>query len=219
MKRWTTRQALSGNLTSPAGFNDEFRNQQSSITTLDRTQLPTASVDESNLKDYAIHRIWYDKDFPTGGEQTVDKDTSVSVNMWESSTAQVHAGGWTSIGTVPLTGFSGGSLFLEWTFNAYVQNIFAKGANDGRPGSPAYMRARILVNGVVIVERRGTSYHEHMRVTGSQQFPPGDLSVDFQFRLTELSQDGAVNVSGLLNTNLMQAHLWNSRYLAFGRWR
>ena len=149
----------------------------------------------------------------------MDKDTSVSVNMWESSTAQVHAGGWTSIGTVPLTGFSGGSLFLEWTFNAYVQNIFAKGANDGRPGSPAYMRARILVNGVVIVERRGTSYHEHMRVTGSQQFPPGDLSVDFQFRLTELSQDGAVNVSGLLNTNLMQAHLWNSRYLAFGRWR
>lgn len=213
MKKWTQRQARSGNLVSPDAFNKEFRAQQSSITTLDRTQYPPAILDDANLTDYALHRVWHG----TTAEQTADVDTAVASNMWRASTFQVHAGGWTLADSATLTGFKGGNLYIEWAFNAYVQNIFARGNNDGYPGSPAYLRARILINGVSLVERRGTAYHEHMRVLGAGQFPPGDLAAQLEFRLTEGSQDCALTLPA--GFHLLQAHIWNIRYLGIGRWR
>jgi hypothetical protein len=218
MKKWTHREARSGNTVDPEGFNAEFRAQQSSATTIDRDQAPGGFVDDTRLASGALHLVWADSDYPTGGEQTADADTSVAGNMWISSTFQVHAGGWTNIGAaITLTGFKGGSLFFEWSCNAYVSNIFARGANDGFPGSPAYLRMRVLVNGVPLCERRGTAYHEHSRLFGTNIFPPGDLSVEMQFRLTEGSEDCALTTNA--GDNLMQAHVYSSRYLAVGRFR
>ncbi len=221
MKKWTQREARSGNTVSPDSLNDEFRAQQSSITTLDRSQLPTAFVDRTRLADGSLHRVYLDDSYPGDGEQEADEDTDVAANMWRASTFQVHTGGWTSIGSaVTLTGFAGGSLFVEWSCNAFVSNIFARGVNDGYPGSPAYMRTRIVVNGVVVAERRGTASHEHTRLFGTAVFPSGDLTLELQFRLTEGSEDCALRLSGIgPNKNLMQAHIWNSRYLAVGRFR
>ena len=48
MKHWTQRQALTGVSVSPDSINDELRAQQSSITTLDRTQIPVNLVDHTN---------------------------------------------------------------------------------------------------------------------------------------------------------------------------
>ena len=49
-KKWTEREALSGGTVEPDSLTDEFRAQQSSITTLDREQLPDAFVDTTRLK-------------------------------------------------------------------------------------------------------------------------------------------------------------------------
>jgi hypothetical protein len=220
MKKWTHRDARSGNTVSPDGFNDEFRAQQSSITTIDRDQIPASFVDEARLEPGAILRTYADDQYPAAsdGQQDADADTSVASNMWIASTFQVHAGGWTNVGsTITLSNFGGGSLFFEWSCNAYVSNIFARGANDGFPGSPAYMRLRILVNGVTLAERRGTAYHEHSRLFGTDVFAPGDLSVDLQFRLTEPSEDCAWSLPS--GDNLLQAHIYSSRYFAVGRFR
>ena len=57
MKKWTQRDATTGGSVSPGAVNDELRAQQSSITTLDRDQLPPAYVTTNRLKDYALLRV------------------------------------------------------------------------------------------------------------------------------------------------------------------
>ena len=95
MKKWTHRDARSGNTVSPDGFNDEFRAQQSSITTIDRDQIPASFVDEARLEPGAILRTYADDQYPAAsdGQQDADADTSVASNMWIASSFQVHAGG------------------------------------------------------------------------------------------------------------------------------
>ena len=73
MKHWAQRQATSGGTLEPSAVNDELRAQQSSITTLDRDQLPDNCADEARVKDYALLRSYVDAQYPTGGEQ----DTAV----------------------------------------------------------------------------------------------------------------------------------------------
>jgi hypothetical protein len=106
---------------------------------------------------------------------------------------------------------------MEYGCNTYANNIFADGVNDGRPGSPAYVRLRILVNGITLAERRGKAAHGRCRVFGSLQLPAGDLTVNLQFKLTEASEDAALVT--LAGGHLMQAHIYAGRYLAIGRWR
>lgn len=220
MKHWTTRQAVARSVIAPDTINDELAVSQSSITTLDRSQMPPDWCNASRLEDYALHRVYQDPLYPLsrGGEQTADQDTSVPNNSWISSTIQVHLGDWTNIGpAVPLPGFKGGSLYMEYGCNSYANNIFADGINDGRPGSPAYVRLRILVNGITLAERRGKASHGRCRVFGSLQLPAGDLTVNLQFKLTEASEDAALVT--LAGGHLMQAHIYAGRYLAIGRWR
>jgi len=217
MKRWTQREARAGGALSPDALNDEIRGQQSSITTLDREQLPSGWVGSTHLKAGALHRVWAASALPSGGEQTTHRDQTTPDSSWGCVTIPVSPGGWQSIGTATIAPFLGGSLFVEWSANTYAQNIFALGVNDGSPGSPNYVGMRILANGVTIAERQGGAYHQSVRVVGSAPLPAGPVTLDFQWRFTPPSEDAAITTSG--GNTVPYAHIWNSRYLAIGRWK
>jgi hypothetical protein len=139
--------------------------------------------------------------------------------MWQGISYQGATGAWQSLSSAgaTLSGFKGGSLFLEWSGCGYIYPAFADTLALDYPFNPKYLRLRILVNGVVLCERRGCYTHEHFRVFGSQQFPPGDLNVRFQFKVTPNGPDDALTVSG--GNNVMQAHLYSNKFLAIGRFR
>lgn len=221
MKRWTVQQAMPGAATTPDLINSEMRSAQSSAQTLDRTQLPSNWVDHTRLKDGALHQVWASAAYPAGGEQVRERDTGTPDNTFISSTIQVAVsiGSWVSIANAPLvlSGFKGGNLFFEWSCNVFANNIFARGVNDDYPGSPNYVRLRIVVNGVVIAERRGASAHQTTRLVGTADLPAGDLSVELQYQLTGPSEDAAAKTDA--GNNVPYGHLYNSRYLAIGRYR
>ena len=173
MKKWTKRDATLEAAVSPAAVNDELRASQSSITTLDRDQLPAEFVDQARLETYALHRVYVADKWGTG-EQTSAADAEVLPRAWRAATYQTYTGGWlpgVAGTTVDLTGFKGGHLFIEWSGNAYVFGPMADGANQTHPGTPRHMRLRILVSGVVLAEQRGPAYHESFRIFGTGVFP------------------------------------------------
>jgi hypothetical protein len=222
MKRWTQQQARAGGAVEPGLVNAELTAQQSSATTLDRAQLPAGLVAAARLKDGALHQIWQDRSYPSGGEQALERDTDVPTAGWISSTIQVQSGGWTSITSSPLllTGFKGGNLFVEWSCNVWAYNAFVHGINDASPYSPNYVNLRCVVNGTVIAERRGGACHQTSRLIGNVQLPAGDVSVSFQYRLTSPSQDWASNLDSSVGSyHTPYGHLWNSRYFILGRHR
>ena len=219
-KKWTQRESTAGLTVSPELVNTELRAQQSAITSLDRTQLPANSVDDTRLKDYALHRVYAEKLYPSGGsspgEQDAARDADVGTIGWISETLQVQTGGWRNVSTPFEIDFAGGQLFVEWSCNVYAHNIFALGLNDGLPGTPNTVRLRILVNGVNIAERRGGYGHQTSRLMASQLFPQGTLEIALQFKSTPASQDCADTDSG---DNTPYCHVWNNRYLIVGRHR
>ena len=220
MKKWTQRQADTGGAVSPGAINDEMRAQQSSITTLDRSQLPANFVDEARLELFSLHRVWAVDRWGSTGEQTADTDSDVTTaRSWRAATYQTYSGGWQSgtSGAITLTGFKGGHLYIEWSGNSYVFGALADGVNASFPFNPKYMRLRIVVNGVLVAERRGPAYHEHWRIFGTGVFPPGDLAIDLQWRLVEPSIDDALEVT--TGENVVQGHIYSQKYLAVGRFR
>ena len=223
MKRWAQRDATTGGTLSPGAVNDELRAQQSSITTIDREQLPEGYVTESRLKDYAILRGYIADQHPTGGQQntvTFDPSSDPTSNSWNAAAFRVYPGGWQNVSTssaVTLAGFKGGHLHIEWAGNGYIFGAMADGLNVPTPKTPRYLNLRITANGVTLVEKRGPGCHEAFRVIGSSLVPQGDISVRFQWRITGPSQDDKnVTTAGMPVT---QAHLYSMRYLAIGRWR
>lgn len=220
-KKWTKHQALTGNALSPDSVNDELRAHQSSITTLDRDQLPTDYVNTTRLTDNALHRVWVSDRFPTtadrGGEQT-NRDTDTPARTWDAITYQSSAGSWESVGSgTTLTGFKGGNLFIEWSGCGFIYPAFSDTASLDFPNNPKYLKLRILVAGTVVAERRGVSMHEHFRVFGTAQLPAGDHDVQFQFLVTPNGPDDAlIDIPG---DSVMQAHLYSNKYFAIGRWR
>jgi len=224
VKHWTTRQASASNTVSPDLLNKEFTADRSSITTLSREQVPANFIDETRLEDYALHQVWEDRLYPnsSGGQQNADADPDAFVDTWRASTQQVHAGGWTNINTQPITlsGFKGGSLYFEYGANVFAYTYFQyTGDPNDRPGAPNYVALRILVNGITLVERRGVSGIGRSRIFGSANFPPGDLTVFLQFKLTDPSTDSAKNSGDPAPNNIMYGHLFSGRYLAIGRYR
>jgi hypothetical protein len=221
MKRWAQRDATTGGTLSPDAINDELRAQQSSITTLDRDQLPEAYVTESRLKDYGILRGYIDSSHPTGGQQnSVVYVGSGPSNTWDAAAFRVYPGGWqnASSGTaVVLAGFKGGHLHVEWAGNGYIFGSMAAGNSIPYPLSPRYINLRITANGVTIAEKRGPGCHEAFRVIGSSLVPQGDITLRFQWRITGPSQDDATVTTAAMPVT--QAHLYSMRYLAIGRWR
>lgn len=220
MKHWTQREALTGVTVSPDSINDELRAQQSSITTLDRTQVPVNLVDHNNSETNAIAQVWQDRAYGTDAEQSAARDTKTVSNGWQCITYSTGITGWVNINsTISLNGFKGGSLFGEWSGNAMVFPSFCSTVGNIYPGSPRYCGLRILVNGVPLVERRGVALHEHFRVFGVGRFPQGDLQVDLQIHITDPDPNDILFVSGIGNTNVPQVHVYSNRYLFVGRYR
>lgn len=220
MKHWTQRQALTGVSVSPDSINDELRAQQSSITTLDRTQIPVNLVDHTNSEDNTFAQIWQNDQMAINGEQTAVRDAKTTGNGWQCITYSAGISGWiNATTTVTLNGFKGGTLYGEWSGNALVFPAFCATGGNVYPGSPKYCGFRILVNGVPLVERRGVSLHEHWRVFGTGRFPQGSLQVDMQLHITDADPNDILYVSGLGNTNVPQVHLYSMRYLFHGRYR
>jgi len=220
-KKWTQRDATTGATASPGAVNDELRAQQSSITTLDREQLPREYADASRVKDYALQRVYHAAAYPSGGEQTTAVFTgAVAPQSWNAAAFRVYPGGWVNAGSgngITLTGWKGGMLHFEWVGNAYIMGGMAEGNGGFYPYNPRYLNLRITANGVTIAERRGPAYHEAFRVLGSQLLPQGDIQIRLQWRINGASQDDCLLTSA--GNVVPQAHLWGMRYLAVGRWR
>jgi hypothetical protein len=220
MKKWTQRDARTGGTVSPPSLNDELSSARESMTALDRHQLPAACVDDAVLVDAAMHKVWASDQFPgvsgQEGEQVAVRDSDVFGRSWISLTPQGYAGGWVSIGaSTTLDGFKGGNLFIEWSGNGYVYNAFAQGLHA--PRMPRYLGLRIVVAGQVIAERRGCAYHETFRIFGTASLPPGDHIVEYQFKVTPIGPDDAVEDTTA--NHIPQAHIWGSKFFAIGRWR
>lgn len=223
MKAWTQRQQRSGDTTSPASLNDELRSAASQIATLGRDELPIQCVSDANLVSGALMDTWASALWPgvsgSEGEQQAVRDSGVQTRMWEAVTFQASIGGWQDAGgAVTLSGFKGGQLFVEWSGNGYVNNLFADTTHTFGPGVPRYLNLRILIDGVLLVERRGTSYHDHWRIFGTAAFPPGDLTMQLQWRIDEPGPDDATVIAST-SYHILQAHLYSMKYLAIGRWR
>lgn len=222
-RRWTARDTRAGDTISPESVQQELSSSQSSITTLDRDQYPANAIDEAYLEDYAMLRVWASKQFPDtanrGGEQAAARDASVGTNQFRAITYQVFPGAWFECGSATLTGFKGGSLQIEWSGNAVVNPIYQTSINAPFPGTPKYLRFRILVGGIVIVERRGIALHNHFRCFGGGVFPQGDLPVSFQALATRANPDEPITEDITGTPPIMQAHVYSMRYLAVGRWR
>ena len=222
-KNWTEREVRAGDAIPPDALNDELRVQRSSITTLDRDQLPSNYVDETRLEQYSLVRVWTSDRFPATsneqGEQQAARDTSVPARAWISDTYQLDSGTWQDVSgsSITMSGFKGGNLYIEWAGAGYIYSAFSYSSVTDRPGNPKYLNLRIVVNGIVVAERRGPSYHEAFRCFGNQQLPPGDLTVQFQFRITQNTDLDPLTDAG--GDNVMQAHLYRNQYVAVGRWR
>jgi len=223
MKQWTQREATQGATASPDAVNDELRAQQSSITTLDRDQLPADYVDNSRLVAGALLRSYSSSQYPTGsGEQDTVRLLSGAVdsNAWLAVAHTNYPGGWVNVSTgsgILLQGWKGGHLHIEWAGNGYIMGGMADGANVALPKTPRYLNLRITANGVAIAEKRGPAYHEAFRVIGSSLVPQGDVTIRLQYRIVQPSEDDLLVTTGA--KIVPQAHLWGMRYFVMGRWR
>jgi hypothetical protein len=83
--------------------------------------------------------------------------------------------------------------------------------------NPKYLNLRILVNNTLLAERRGPALHEHFRIFGSMNFPPGDLSVRLQAKMTSVGPDDPLE--NTTPKDIPQVHLYSNKYLAIGRFR
>ncbi len=218
MKHWTQREVRTGGTVSPASVQAEMTSSQGSIATLDRSQLPAACIDASRLKQHALHRVYEASPWTTTGEQTAVVDDGTPLNNWKAFTYQTYNTGWTTVATATLDGFKGGNLFVEWSGNAYVFGAFAATVNMPMPRLPRYLGLRILVNSVLLVEHRGPAYHESFRIFGADQFPPGDLTLRLQLKVTSVGPDDPLTSNGVPE-DVPQAHAYSNKYLAIGRFR
>lgn len=220
-KKWTQRDATTGATVSPGAINDELRAQQSSVTTLDREQLPGAYANATRVKDYALQRVYQASAYPTGGEQNTAVLTSPIASVsWNAAAFRSYPGGWVNASSgngITLTDWKGGMLHIEWTGNAYIMGGMSKGQTQPLPYSPRYLNLRITANGVTIAERRGPACHEAFRVLGSQLLPQGPTTIRFQWRINGPSEDDCLITDA--GNVVPQAHLWGMRFLAVGRWR
>jgi len=225
MKKWTQRELRTGGVVEPSAINDELRAQQSSMTTLDREQFDKDWVEDTDLKDNAILTATVDGIYPSAsyGEQSLQSGTGdVPVNSFTGITAKLDPGSWfdlSSTAAITLEGFRGGNLFVEWSGNAYVFPTFSDTVNLEFPMNPKYLNLRILVNNTLLAERRGPALHEHFRIFGSMNFPPGDLSVRLQAKMTSVGPDDPLETNGGASFDIPQVHLYSNKYLAIGRFR
>ena len=220
MKKWTEHQARDQHLLDTEQVGAEFRVAQSSITTLDRTQLPASLFDRDQIKDDVLQKMWCSE--ITGGTHPGEINDSRNANTpafeWIAPTYQSYGGSWETLDSYTLTGFRGGNLFVEWHGNGYVNGLCNQTFNNAYPANPKHLNLRILVAGVKFAEKMGPSTGIHsFRLFGTGQFPPGDHQVFLQWRGTPSGPDDITENNG--GDAVMQFHAFGCKTLAIGRHR
>jgi hypothetical protein len=226
-KAWTQHQAREKQTTEADQLNAELRASQGSITTLDRTQTPATTYSPTYVSASTFHDITVSNygnplwgSGSTQGEQTTRRSASGDTrgNQWRAVQYQEYSGGWQTGYAQTLTGFKGGSLFVEWAGMSAIFIAFQQTANNNHPANGKWMNVRITVGGVVLVDRQGAARPmDNFRVFGSGQYPTGDLVVEYQWRFTASGQDDAL--VDQTPKNLFQAHIWGNKTLCFARYR
>lgn len=219
-KKWTTYQMRDKHLLDADAITEEFRSNQSSITTLDRTQMPASSVDNSRLIDGALHRIYVDDISPGAfsGEINTNRDGDTTAWQFEAPSYQTYGGAWTTLWSRTLSNFRGGNLYIEWNGSCYVNGLCHQTFNNAYPPNPKHFNLRIIVAGVEVANSWGPAIGcQSYRLFGTAQLPPGDHPVLFQWRGTPSGPDEVVvNDAG---QHIMQFHSWGNKALAIGRFR
>ena len=225
MKRWTSHQARDKHLLDAEQINAELRDHQSSMTTLDRTQLPVTSFDETNFAPYALHRAYVVTLTPATGSSEAGEqhiaDAATPADQFQCATYQAYGGGYRTVYSGALTGFKGGNLFIEFQGCAYVNPLAHQTYNNSFPPNPKFLAVRILVAGLNIAESLGSGSGgcEGFRLFGSAQLPPGDHAVEIQWQGTPPGQDDPIVEASASAYHIGQYHLWSAKLLAIGRWR
>lgn len=225
MKKWTSHQARDKHLLDAEQINAELRDHQSSMTTLDRTQLPVTAFDETNFAPYALQRAYVITLTPAvgsaeAGEQSI-ADTNTPADQFQCATYQAYGGGYRSIFVGALSGFSGGNLYIEFQGCTYVNPLCHQTFNNSYPANPKFVSIRIIVAGVNIAESQGSGSGgcEGFRLFGSAQLPPGDHAVEVQWQGTSPGQDDPTTEASGASYHIAQFHVWSAKMLAIGRWR
>lgn len=220
-RKWTTYQQRDKHLLDADAITEEFRSNQSSVTTLDRTQLPAGCATADRIKDGALHRIWTTE--ITSGTHPGEinspyRDGSTTAWQFEAPTYQVYGGSWHTLSTQTLTGFKGGNLYIEWQGSCYVNGLCHQTFNNAYPPNPKHFNLRIVVAGINVGDFWGPAIGcQSYRVFGTAQLPPGDHTVLLQWRGTASGPDDIVTNNA--GQHVMQFHSWGNKSLAIGRFR
>jgi hypothetical protein len=220
MKKWTEHQSRDRHLLDAEQVGAEFRVAQSSMTTLDRTQLPASQFNKAHIKDGILHKMWV-QEITSGtypGEINYPRDANTPAFQWIAPTYQTYGGSWQTLSAFSLTGFLGGNLYVEWHGNGFVNGLCNQTLNNDYPANPKHLGLRILVAGVKVAEKMGPASGTHsFRVFGNAQMPPGDHQVLLQWRGTPSGPDDITENQS--NQATMQFHAFGCKSLAIGRHR
>ncbi len=224
MKKWAAHQLRDKHLLDADAVNAELASHQSSMTTLDRSQIPVTSITHSNLAPYALHRIYTVTLTPASspgenGEQGL-ADTLTPADQFQCATYQNYGGGWRALYSSTLSGFKGGDLYIEFQGCGYVNPTCHQTYNNAYPPNPKFISLRIVVAGITIAEIMGgvSGGCEGFRLMGNAQLPPGDHGVELQWKGTSPGQDDPI-VEATASAHIMQYHVWSAKMIAIGRWR
>lgn len=221
MKTWTQAEPRDLHLLDGDGYNSEFQALASSAISLDRTQLPITCIDDDNLTSGAVHTIWCNTLTGSGntdGQQLLADPTTIP-SAFQAVTYQNYSGGWQPLCTLTLSGFKGGSLFVEWSGCGYVNGWCHQTLNVDYPGNPKHITTRIVVAGVTVAEKYGMEQGcRSTRLFGTMQFPPGDHVVTVQWSATGPGSDDPV-LDEVTSDHIVVYHVWGSKIMAVGRWR
>ena len=232
MKQWTKNNARTEQIVDANQFNEQHRSFRGQMTGLDRAQYPEGCVTQSRLKPNAMHKCWVFSPWSTGvtaadGEQTVRRaaDSDTLPQQWRALNYVNYTAGFITVFETTLEPFKGGNLFVEWYGNAAIQQFWGwtneasyQSTQKGIPNDK-FGGLRILLNGVVVVERIGPAKPmDCFSISGAQQLASGPVTLTCQWNPTGAGPDDPIDES-LSNKDLMQAHLFGNRIFAIGRWR
>jgi len=233
MKQWTKNNARTDQVVDANQFNEQHRSFRGQITGLDRAQYPQDCVTQSRLKPNAMHKCWVFSPWDTGvtaaeGEQTVRRaaDADTLTEQWRALNYVNYTAGFITVFEATLEPFKGGNLFVEWYGNAAIQQFWGWTKEASYAGIPLrkgipndkFGGLRILLNGVVVVERIGPAKPmDCFSISGAQQLPSGPVTLTCQWNPTGAGPDDPIETAAGLD--LMQAHLFGNRIFAIGRWR
>jgi len=224
-KKWVQFQPRSNQLVEADQINSEMQAHRSSITSLDRTQMPDLSATTVNLMPAALHKCWIIPQInPSGarpGEQVNYNDATTNQDQWRCATYVQYNGGWEVLYTATLTGHRGGSIYVEWAGSGMCLGIahMTDSATANITHQEKFLSLRIRCGGQVVAERFGVgSSIETFRIGGSILLSAGNPELSLEWKGSAPGQSDPT-IDTTTNKNISQYHLFNSSVFAIGRFR